>query len=53
MPTELRDFWALYTLVGRGTYYGSFIVDKVWLTGAIIIILVMATAFLGYVLLWG
>lgn len=46
-------FGALYIHVARGIYYGSFIIKEVWFRGITILILVMATAFLGYVLPWG
>ena len=46
-------FGALYIHVGRGIYYGSFIIKHVWFSGTTILIIVMATAFLGYVLPWG
>jgi ubiquinol-cytochrome c reductase cytochrome b subunit len=36
--------------MGRGLYYGSFTKREVWNIGVIIYILLMATAFLGYVL---
>jgi len=44
---------ALYIHVGRSIYYGSF---KLWSTfgiGILLALLVIATAFLGYVLPWG
>ena len=46
-------FAALYIHVGRGIYYGSFNIKHVWFSGITILILVIATAFLGYVLPWG
>nr|QJD07222.1 cytochrome b [Ghauriana sinensis] len=46
-------FVCLYMHVGRGMYYGSYKFIKTWFTGVIIMLLVMATAFLGYVLPWG
>lgn len=39
--------------MGRGIYYGSYRFEKVWLRGVTILLLSMATAFLGYVLPWG
>lgn len=39
--------------MGRGVYYGSYRFDKVWLRGVRILLLSIATAFLGYVLPWG
>nr|AML26423.1 cytochrome b [Staphylinidae sp. BMNH 1274641] len=46
-------FICLYTHIGRGIYYSSYYYTITWLIGVIILFLVMATAFLGYVLPWG
>nr|ALO70277.1 cytochrome b [Aloconota currax] len=46
-------FICLYIHVGRGIYYSSYYYTITWLVGVIILFLVMATAFLGYVLPWG
>ena len=46
-------FLAIYLHLARGLYFASFRVRKPWLSGNSIIILLMATAFLGYVLPWG
>ncbi len=46
-------FGALYIHVARGIYYGSFIIKEVWFSGITIILIVIGTAFLGYVLPWG
>ncbi len=46
-------FFCLYFHVGRGIYYGSFNFHITWNIGVIILLLVIATAFLGYVLPWG
>nr|WFP43251.1 cytochrome b [Callimenellus fumidus] len=46
-------FICLYLHVGRGLYYGSFNYLYTWMTGVMILFLVMATAFMGYVLPWG
>nr|YP_009185838.1 cytochrome b [Euryusa optabilis]ALO70552.1 cytochrome b [Euryusa optabilis] len=46
-------FICLYSHIGRGIYYGSYYFIITWLIGVIILFLVMATAFLGYVLPWG
>nr|UXG58695.1 cytochrome b [Dermacentor albipictus] len=46
-------FVLLYTHVGRGIYYSSFYFTKVWFSGLIIIFILMAIAFLGYILPWG
>ena len=41
--------------IGRGLYYGSYKSPRVlvWSIGVIILVLMMATAFLGYVLPYG
>uniref|UniRef100_UPI00315D1F35 cytochrome b n=1 Tax=Jasus edwardsii TaxID=95461 RepID=UPI00315D1F35 len=46
-------FICLYAHAGRGMYYGSYTFSHVWLIGVMILFMVMATAFLGYVLPWG
>nr|YP_010251087.1 cytochrome b [Chouioia cunea]QTW90621.1 cytochrome b [Chouioia cunea] len=46
-------FVCLFLHVGRGIYYNSFFLIKTWLSGVMIFLLLMATAFLGYVLPWG
>nr|YP_010506509.1 cytochrome b [Volucella nigricans]QGW56745.1 cytochrome b [Volucella nigricans]UXF58227.1 cytochrome b [Volucella nigricans] len=46
-------FICIYLHVGRGMYYGSYLFMPTWLSGTIILFLVMATAFMGYVLPWG
>jgi ubiquinol-cytochrome c reductase cytochrome b subunit len=48
-------FIVVYLHIGRGLYYGSYIEPRglVWTLGVIIFLLMMATAFLGYVLVWG
>nr|AWV83339.1 cytochrome b [Mogannia minuta] len=46
-------FICLFLHVGRGLYYGSYMFIETWFIGVIIFILLMATAFLGYVLPWG
>nr|YP_010593065.1 cytochrome b [Aparapotamon gracilipedum]WAB69732.1 cytochrome b [Aparapotamon gracilipedum] len=46
-------FLCLYTHVGRGMFYGSYMIFHTWMVGVMILLLVMATAFLGYVLPWG
>jgi len=45
-------FIVVFIHVGRGLYYGSYTKPRglVWTIGVIILILMMATAFLGYVL---
>nr|YP_010318556.1 cytochrome b [Pseudopotamilla reniformis]ULD67135.1 cytochrome b [Pseudopotamilla reniformis] len=46
-------FICLYLHVGRGIYYGSYLFQEVWNIGVVLLILTMATAFVGYVLVWG
>nr|YP_010287132.1 cytochrome b [Ixodes granulatus]UKT61198.1 cytochrome b [Ixodes granulatus] len=46
-------FIFMYLHIGRGIYYSSFFFLKTWLTGIMMIFILMATAFLGYVLPWG
>jgi len=46
-------FICLFLHVGRGLYYGSYFFRQTWVVGVIILLMVMATAFLGYVLPWG
>nr|AWV83300.1 cytochrome b [Meimuna kuroiwae] len=46
-------FICLYLHIGRGMYYGSYKHLETWMVGVIILFILMATAFLGYVLPWG
>nr|AVW86157.1 cytochrome b [Panthalis oerstedi] len=46
-------FMCLYLHVGRGLYYGSYVNSETWNLGVVLLILSMATAFMGYVLPWG
>jgi quinol-cytochrome oxidoreductase complex cytochrome b subunit len=48
-------FAALYIHIFRGLYFGSYKAPReiLWMLGVIIFLLVMATAFMGYVLPWG
>nr|AGI51662.1 cytochrome b [Xya japonica] len=46
-------FICLYAHVARGMYYGSYKYIHTWMVGVLILFIVMATAFLGYVLPWG
>nr|ABO21601.1 cytochrome b [Leptobrachium ailaonicum]ABO21602.1 cytochrome b [Leptobrachium ailaonicum]ABO21605.1 cytochrome b [Leptobrachium ailaonicum]ADA53644.1 cytochrome b [Leptobrachium ailaonicum]ADA53645.1 cytochrome b [Leptobrachium ailaonicum] len=46
-------FICIYFHIGRGLYYGSFLFKETWNIGVILFFLVMATAFVGYVLPWG
>nr|QCS26612.1 cytochrome b [Pachyhynobius shangchengensis] len=46
-------FICIYLHIGRGFYYGSYMFKETWNIGVILLFLVMATAFVGYVLPWG
>jgi ubiquinol-cytochrome c reductase cytochrome b subunit len=48
-------FVVIYVHIFRGFYYGSYKPPRemVWLLGVVIFLLLMATAFMGYVLPWG
>nr|AVE15549.1 cytochrome b [Mantidae JZ-2017] len=46
-------FICIYFHIGRGMYYGSYKFYYTWMIGVLILFLVMATAFMGYVLPWG
>ena len=46
-------FISLYLHAGRGLYYGSYRFHLTWSVGVIILLAVIAAAFMGYVLPWG
>ncbi|MRX50933.1 cytochrome b [Paracoccus sp. S-4012] len=48
-------FLAVYIHIFRGLYYGGYKAPRevTWIIGMLIFILIMATAFMGYVLPWG
>ena len=46
-------FVCVYIHIARGLYYGSYFSVNVWITGISIVFIMMATAFIGYVLPWG
>src|SRR5690348_16600345 len=48
-------FAAVYIHIFRGLYYGSYKAPRelLWMLGVVILLLMMATAFMGYVLPWG
>ena len=48
-------FIMIYLHMFRGLYYGSYTVKReaLWISGVVILLLSMATAFMGYVLPWG
>ena len=53
--TASAFFFLVYLHIGRGLYYASYRAPRtlVWTIGTVIFILMMATAFLGYVLPYG
>lgn len=46
-------FVCVYIHVSRRIYYGSYLYTFTWMSGMLILILIIATAFIGYVLPWG
>nr|YP_010146978.1 cytochrome b [Conosia irrorata]QQP21500.1 cytochrome b [Conosia irrorata] len=46
-------FICIYLHIGRGMYYNSYLYHMTWSIGVLILFIVMATAFMGYVLPWG
>nr|YP_025960.1 cytochrome b [Strigops habroptila]AAP47804.1 cytochrome b [Strigops habroptila]USH57941.1 cytochrome b [Strigops habroptila]USH57954.1 cytochrome b [Strigops habroptila]USH57980.1 cytochrome b [Strigops habroptila]USH57993.1 cytochrome b [Strigops habroptila] len=46
-------FICIYLHIARGFYYGSYLYKETWNTGVILLLTLMATAFVGYVLPWG
>ena len=48
-------FIVIYFHMFRGLYFGSYKAPRemIWLLGVVIFLLMMATAFMGYVLVWG
>ena len=48
-------FVVVYIHIFRGLYYGSYKAPRelLWMIGVVILLLMMATAFMGYVLPWG
>jgi ubiquinol-cytochrome c reductase cytochrome b subunit len=48
-------FMVVYIHIFRGLYYGSYKYPRelLWIIGVVILLLMMATAFMGYVLPWG
>lgn len=53
--TASAFFFIMYLHIGRGLYYGSYKAPRTitWAIGTVIVIIMMATAFLGYVLPYG
>lgn len=46
-------FICIYIHIGRGIYYNSYLYTNTWIVGVLILFLVIATAFIGYILPWG
>lgn len=46
-------FIFIFLHIGRGLYYASYLHENTWNVGVIILFLLIATAFIGYVLPWG
>ena len=46
-------FLIIFMHMGRGIYYKSFLKTVIWVSGIILYILLIAVAFLGYILPWG
>ncbi len=46
-------FVCVYIHIARGLYYGSYLKIHLWNVGIIIFLIMMITAFIGYVLPWG
>ena len=55
MNTASFFFFVVFLHIMRGLYYGSYKAPRelLWILGVIIFLLMMATAFMGYVLPWG
>uniref|UniRef100_A0AAU6PBE3 Cytochrome b n=1 Tax=Amblyseiulella paraheveae TaxID=3049516 RepID=A0AAU6PBE3_9ACAR len=46
-------FIFIYLHIGRGLFFKSYYLWKVWLSGASLLLILFMTAFIGYVLPWG
>lgn len=46
-------FFCIYFHISRGLYFSSYYFYETWRVGVILLLLVIASAFLGYVLPWG
>lgn len=46
-------FLCVYIHIARGLYYGSYLRTPLWFSGVVIFLIMMMTAFIGYVLPWG
>jgi len=46
-------FICTYIHIGRGIYFGGYLNIPVWVLGLLILLLLIAISFLGYILPWG
>nr|AAP82140.1 cytochrome b [Pogonocichla stellata] len=46
-------FICIYLHIGQGFYYGSYLNTEIWNVGVVLLLILMATAFMGYILPWG
>lgn len=46
-------FICVYIHIARGLYYGSYLRSHLWFSGIALFLIMMLTAFIGYVLPWG
>lgn len=46
-------FLCVYIHIARGLYYGSYLRWHLWSSGVVLFLIMMLTAFIGYVLPWG
>lgn len=46
-------FFCVYFHIGRNLYYGSYKLINTWFIGIMIFLIIIGTAFIGYVLPWG
>lgn len=46
-------FLCVYIHIARGLYYGSYLKSHLWFSGIALFLIMMLTAFIGYVLPWG
>ena len=46
-------FICVYIHIARGLYYGSYLKSHLWFSGISLFLIMMLTAFIGYVLPWG
>nr|ALO20663.1 cytochrome b [Catablema vesicarium] len=46
-------FLCVFIHIARGLYYGSYLRKHLWMSGVAIFLIMMLTAFIGYVLPWG